>query len=268
MNSRFDKFVQHCCCCVPEFIQIFFASLLKKGLPQSSWFEDMSKLPKALQYFISISFNAGFLCLFTGLFFNSYYEGRSSSFISLEISAGDCGEVGRPTTGSFLLSSGIESDTTDYAWSTTTEFMYNSSAYMLTMVAYTATIEEYNQQIADAGSSLQSMGIRGKDRDLAWNLLVWSTFVFRSETDSAGVFQLSTLGTPATIFQTETLLAGISGSAGYCDTPTSTFFGDGRYIITLSLYFEDQTCRSQINTEYLVSLGPLGETRTVGNCHD
>lgn len=250
----FDKIVKKCCFFVPMFIQDFISHQLKEGLPESAWFENMSKLPKVLQYFVSICFNVGFWIVFFVLFIQSYQQGRNNSFISLSMTSGDCQEVGRPTSGTFLVSTGTNSSDPVYAWSTDTDFMYNSSSYNLIMNSYTGTMAQFNAQVNSAGAALQAMGKKGRTRDLAWNLLAWSTFTYRSQTDTSGIFEFISLGDPAVIFERDLLIAAISGSTGFCNTPTDVTYGTGgTYTITLPNYMNTQSCPQQLNPNYLMS---------------
>lgn len=251
--NLFDKVIKQCCCCVPMFVQNFMANQLKDGMPESAWFEDMEKLPKLLQYIISITFNLGFWSLFFVLFYQSYEQGRSSTFVSLYLDAGECEEVGRPTSGEFMVSTGTNGSSPSYAWSTSADFMFNSSAYMLSLNSYVATINEFNQQMINAGNALQLMGRQGRTRDLAWNLLAWSTFTYRNNSDDSGVFEFNAMGTPSIIFDRDMLMASISGPAGYCDAETSVEYSNGEYAITLVNYMNDQSCLAQLNPHYLMA---------------
>lgn len=96
------------------------------------------------------------------------------------------------------------------------------------------------------------MGTRGKSRNLAWNLLVWSTFNYLNTSNSAGIFQFSSLGNPSVIFNRNLLLATMSSGLGYCSAATVVDFTAGNYKLTFPNYMNNQICGGTINPAFLL----------------
>lgn len=71
----------------------------------------------------------------TGYFgYTSFNTGRTSTFVSLDSSAGECSEVAKAVSGSFLASVG--NDLTSGIWSSRPDFRFNTTAYALLLQSY------------------------------------------------------------------------------------------------------------------------------------
>ena len=86
---------------VPTSVQFFFDFNMRNSLPESSWIEDPSELPKLFKILTAIVYNLTYFALALYFFYITYKAGRERTFVSLDDSAGDCTEVGRPTSGVF-----------------------------------------------------------------------------------------------------------------------------------------------------------------------
>ena len=98
-------------------------------------------MPVVFKYIVGIICAFGFSGAFLYYTYISYTSGRNNSFISLSNSAGDCVEVGRLTSGAFLV--GVTEPASNltkpsYVWSTSSEFALNKAGYSMVLDQYTS----------------------------------------------------------------------------------------------------------------------------------
>jgi len=215
------------------------------------WFEDVGMLPHFTRNILIFSYNLSYIAIFVYFVVSAYQDNRKTYFISLEDDAGECQEIGRPTTGEFLISTGV--NFSNYAYETSPDFVYNGSAYSLTLDSYQSTFEQFQLHLDAASFALQSLDEIGKERDLAWNSLAWTTFEYLSKVEGEGVFSLRTLGDPALLYGQGLFMAAITGTSGYCDEKVEVAYDltTAKYTLSLEGYNRNATCKDLITASLL-----------------
>ena len=123
-------------CCQPRRLKYFFLRQFYEGLPESAWIEDVHELPDKAKDVITTLYQVSYYVLLAVLMYQSYQQSRTNSFISLDQNSGTCLEVGRPTTGQYMVSSGSNFD--NFEWSTKAGFEFNTTFGELSLQSYTS----------------------------------------------------------------------------------------------------------------------------------
>ena len=216
-------------CCVPMPVQYFFNFQFESSLPDSMFIEDVGSLPKLWKYLVGIWSNIIYYGILIYFLLTAYESGRTSTFISLQDDAGDCVEIGRPTSGEFQISTLVApgQNGTNYVWSSSSSYEYNSTFFNVHMISYASkmciccllvayicirywillvlvyigTEPEFQSLMGTIGSELKAAGDKAPRRDISHNLLHWMTYNSRHVT--SGVFEFNTYGIPAVVFNSE-----------------------------------------------------------------
>jgi hypothetical protein len=130
VNTLFETLT----CCLPKWMQYFIVNVYRANVPETIWFEDVGMLPHFTRNLAIFCYNLSYICIFIYFVISAYSDNRKTYFISLEADAGECEEIGRPTTGQFLIGTGV--NFSSYAYETAPDFTYNTSSYMLTLDSY------------------------------------------------------------------------------------------------------------------------------------
>jgi hypothetical protein len=133
-QNIFSKVFQAITCCLPSWARFFIVNVYHASIPETMWFEDVGALPHFYKNMITLIYNSFYFGIFFYFVKTAYDSNRETFFVSLDPEAGECEEIGRPTTGEFLISTGINSS--DYAYESFPNFMYNNSAYILELESY------------------------------------------------------------------------------------------------------------------------------------
>lgn len=127
---------------MPDWFINYCANQVRESLPFSMWIKDLRKLPSFWLYLIGLSFTISFWSVAAYFTYITYVSSRTSPFISLSRSSGDCEEVPKAVTGTFLVSVG------DWGlegfWETDPRFNYNSTAFELRLTSYIGTALSFN----------------------------------------------------------------------------------------------------------------------------
>lgn len=129
-----ESIVQFCQKLFPIWLINYFSNQVRDGLPFSMFVKDVRKLPKFWLYFIGISYALSFWALTIYFTWITYVGGRTSPFVSLSMNGGDCKEVPKAVSSSFLISVG--DDGMQGFWETNPGFNFNSTAFSLKLVSY------------------------------------------------------------------------------------------------------------------------------------
>lgn len=132
--SIFNAVFQGITCCLPNWARYFIINVYRASIPESIWFEDVNILPHFWKNLITLTYNAAYFGVFFYFVKTSYDSNRTTYFVSLDPGAGECQEIGRPTTGNFLISTGTNSS--HYTYESLPSFAFNSSAYSLRLDSY------------------------------------------------------------------------------------------------------------------------------------
>lgn len=135
-KPKFNVF--SCCfqtitCCLPSWARYFLLNVYHASVPETMWFEDITLLPHFYKNTITLLYNAAYFGIFFYFVKTAYDSNRQTFFVSLDSDAGECEEIGRPTTGEFLISSGVKGE---FAYESSPRFHFNRSAYVLRLDSY------------------------------------------------------------------------------------------------------------------------------------
>lgn len=118
----------------------------------------------------AILYQVAFLGMLIYFIVQSYIEGRTKSFISLDDSAGvcrsdskskTCCEVPQTVTGTFLA------DTKGH-WNTGNNFSYINNNYAVTVAGLEYTNDQWTAVMKNITAQLEIIGTKGENRDLSW----------------------------------------------------------------------------------------------------
>ena len=169
------------------WFQNFLLNTFDKGLPESLWLRQFTDLPPFYLYFAAGLFNLAFWTVFFFFVVRTYDSGVHDSYISLDPDSGDCKEVPRVFTGSYL------GDTAGH-WDTDDRFDVDQSLYKADFLGYQRTTSEFQADMATISADILQLGERGKYRDLAFNLLAQSTYEHTIRVGGTGQFTFSLRG--------------------------------------------------------------------------
>jgi len=128
-------------------------------------------------------------------------------------------------------------------------FDSNIAFYYVTV----ATFNRFQDHIDSTAASLEVLDQHSKERDLAWNSIVWSTFDYLVKASGEGIFSIKTLGDPLLLFGEGLFMATVTGNSGYCDVDIEVDFDSsaGRYTFFIENYNTDPTCPNLLNPSNL-----------------
>lgn len=245
---------------VPSPMRYFFEFNMENSIPESSFIEDTAALPRIWKIITAVAYNCFYLGLMMYFLYTSYSGGRTKTFISLEEDAGDCVEVGRPTSGNFLVSA---SNGQDFAWSSQESYDSNSTLYGLSLESFTSTVAGFSEQMSYVDERLAALGAKGATRDLSWNLLAWMSFRYSNTTDATGSFEFTTKGEPEVVYNMAEKGVTFSSAWGYCDYLSEVVFDPytSTYHVSMLNYMDTKPCVNQFDAAKL-SAPPLSPLAT------
>jgi hypothetical protein len=150
--------------------------------------------------FAVLLYQAAFIALLIYFVVSSYNDGVSQSFISLDKTSGVCKtdrsldvccEVPQTVTGTFLAD-------TKGLWNTQNGFSYINNNYAVTVAGLEYTNAQWEHVMKNITEQLSTIGLKGENRDLAWNMVAWASFT--AQNLERGFLQFYATGTPAIMF--------------------------------------------------------------------
>lgn len=163
------------------------------------------------------------------LFWNNYTQGRTSTFITIDKTAGvcksdpsmtTCCEVPQTVSGNFYM------DTTGN-WSTQQDFDYVKQIYSVSLSGLQYTNEEWSKILKTIQDQLMSIGkTKGSLRDFSWNIVAWGSF--SALVKKSGLLQFYTAGDVSVIFDKPIILYGFASNIS--DTSPCTASIDASYL--------------------------------------
>lgn len=100
---------------------------------------------------------------------SGYQKNRTSSFISLDINAGECEEVPQTVTGEFLGDANGN-------WNTNSQFKYALSQYTVSLLGLTYTTAQWTGRIKEIENEVAKLVAKASQRDFSWNIIAWSSY--------------------------------------------------------------------------------------------
>jgi len=113
------------------------------------------------------------------------------------------------------------------------------------------SLDNLKELIASAGVGLAELGERGSSRNLAWNVLAWSTFGFSTSSTELGAFNFQSLVHPSVVFDQPVLLGALGGSRGHCRAKQSVSFSPETvsYVLTVEDIPINGSCGSMLKPD-------------------
>ena len=142
----------------------------------------------------------------------AYKQGRTSSFISLEKSSGDCTEIPFAVYGEFY-------GDMNGNWFTDVKFNDIDATFKAGFHGFEATRPQYAETVKALSADLKRVGDIGSRRDLVWNLLALSMYSFTSRT--YGTFKFLGAGSIRIIMNQRDNIAGAGDGTVMCNPLTA-----------------------------------------------
>lgn len=173
-----------------------------------------------MYYFGTVAYMA-MIAIFIYFVDTSYRSSVKQAFIALDPSSGDCSPVPISITQTFLAD-----NTGD--WIGTPDFDFSDGLYSISLSNFQGSYAQYAQMMETFRSSLQEIGQRALQHSVAYNLLMWSSYIRYYSTEyplstnltSVGLGQLQYIqmtGNPSVIFGTNQHQGVFSSQYGICD---------------------------------------------------
>ena len=222
-----------------DYVARYSTAMLHHVVSESVWL-NMKNLPiRVLRFIAFMEILAWFgICVYFGQ--ETYFQMANESFISIDTAAGVCTAIPKYLDLSQLIS--INDGSKGY-WSSQPGYETNSSAYRISLENFRSNADQFRDKyLSEIASKLKSVGERGINRGLPWNLILWSTFSHRIAEEDSGSILFNLEGDVNTIFNKEIIYAGVGSMYGLCE-PEKT---RGRwnsatmsYQLIIQDYFED-----------------------------
>ena len=147
----------------------FSGRLLHEGFVQCCSIKKVKLFPKgpirkSVQIFIYTTV-LGWIILF---FYLSFIQNQNAVYISLSNTSGNCENVSKPLTGTFLVS-------TDGIWESSRGFLYSKATYNYQFVDLLVTNDQFQTLILNQFSLTNIIKIMNKS-DIGTNLLIWMQY--------------------------------------------------------------------------------------------
>ena len=147
----------------------FSGRLLHEGFVQCCSIKKVKLFPKgpirkSVQIFIYTTV-LGWIILF---FYLSFIQNQNAVYISLSNNSGNCENVSKPLTGTFLVS-------TDGIWESSRGFLYSKAIYNYQFVDLLVTNDQFQTLILNQFSLTNIIKIMNKS-DIGTNLLIWMQY--------------------------------------------------------------------------------------------
>lgn len=113
--------------------------------------------------------NLFFVIIAIVLLQSGYKKNRTSSFISLDVDAGQCEEVPQTVTGEFLGDANGN-------WNTNSKFKYALSQYTVSLLGLTYTTAQWESNMAEIQSQVLKLVSKASQRDFSWNIIAWASY--------------------------------------------------------------------------------------------
>lgn len=152
----------------------------------------IQELPSRQMYFIGFTIHFLTLCGFIAFFFSTYLADRRNTYLSPSSTSGDCWNVSKPLSGTFLAD--------DHGrWEGASTFSYSIASYSLNFNNLGVDADVYYDLMQSLYDQLTFLGEIAKTQNLAGNLLLWMTFTSYYR-DDVNVQSAAMTGDPLTVF--------------------------------------------------------------------
>lgn len=179
---------------------------------------------------IILAYQGIFVGILVYLFVSGYQSSLSTEYLSPIGTASStqiCAEVEVSLNSEFLV------DSSGY-WNGAESFDYSNAIYDLTFVSATADAVTYENIIDTFSSQLEKIGDKSRDRDLAWNLVAWSSFR-STERAGSGKAMLTSTGDASTIFNQNLGLFAVANPNKLCTNDMQISYDFAKSVVDLSI---------------------------------
>jgi hypothetical protein len=194
-----------------------------------------------------VIYQASFIALLIYFIYSSYNDAVSNSFISLDNKAGvckgdksstTCCEVPQTITGTFLAD-------TRGKWNTQNGFSYINNNYAVTVAGLEYTNAQWADVMKNITAQLSTIGLKGENRDYAWNMVAWSSFT--AQNLDRGFLQFYSTGLVSVMLDKPIGNKGVASAASQttqCNQRMDTSYSSSTSIldVSISLCDSDDGC--------------------------
>lgn len=216
----------------------YFEKLFVSNIPS----ENIRDLPGFYVLVLGSLVYACILATFLYTLLSSYISSREEKFLSLSRSAGECTEVYRPLTGTYLV------DSNGY-WEGMTHFHYPSALYSFHIYTFEGSQEDFYDMVYLGYEEVLELAEYAAKQNLALNLLHWMVYsLFHTVDDFSQTWRLT--GKPSVIFDRAHLRASLATIGGVCDVVPVTNFDKSTATLyakyDFDLYNASTACRDAV----------------------
>lgn len=199
-----------------ETFREYALRLMKSKFIETIPSESIKELqPKYLYPFGAVAHLLSLAC-FAYFIWKGYVNAVSVKFISLDQNAGLCDAVLKPVSGTYLAD--IQGQ-----WFGNPGFDLSLSKYTLELQNFEQSLVEYTEMMNQVNKELVVLGVKGKTRDLADNILLWITWQTEL-VNSKTVNTFYMTGNPLVVFNRDLNLGLFTSKAGECRVPATASF--------------------------------------------
>ena len=195
----------------PSFVKSGIKNALATALPGSPSYHSEELERTGLTMPLSILFVLSYFGAFLYFAVTGALENSKQKVLSLEKindNSMKCTEVPLFLQGSYFAD-------IDGNWQSDPNFWANGSYYALDFKGTSITTDEYKRVMDQFDQALSELGDRGKERDMAWNLITLSTY---SDEDSKTNMQIASTASATSIFKVAVGAANFfTRDKGMCD---------------------------------------------------
>jgi hypothetical protein len=127
---------------------------------------DIKDLPRWSRLFTKFFFHISILTFGLYWLYTNYETTVNQTFISLSSTAGVCTEVPTELTGMYYMDSNGN-------WNSEAAFQFKDTVYGMEMTGLQYTKKMWTDAINTIIVNLTMVRDKGRDRDMAWNLISW-----------------------------------------------------------------------------------------------
>ena len=198
-----------------SYVYRYFSTVLDMNLGESVW---INKETLPLEWIHKLATLSLIVYMIAVLYFSisTWQSNANSTFISLNPDSGVCNEV--PKIIQVLMAA-----SSNYAgrgvWATLPDYQQNSTSFKIQLESYSSTTSTFVTYMTQVQNKLELLSLKSYRRGLAWQYIVWSTFIHRVKVpkgDGTGQFRFFLMGDLTYLYNTDWLVIGITNRHTSC----------------------------------------------------
>lgn len=195
--------------------------------------ESVKELPSTYLYLFGIIAYIAALSSFVYFFHSNYVETIQQAFVSLDPSSGDCRSVSIPVTGKYLADQ-------EGNWIGTKQFSYFDASHRLGLTKFDVDdLRTYQDMITVFEGSFKELGKKTEKNNLAYNLLVWISFIDFHTIDHHVPQYMELSATPSAVFDKSFIYASSGNANSSCSVPGDSSFDSANSLLKVSYKYQD-----------------------------